>query len=264
MIELKNVSVGYGEKKIVENVSAKFPDGEFICILGRNGSGKTTLLKAMAGIQGCSGQILLDGRDIGQMTRIERAKEVAYMPQVRQIPSIDAETLISHGRFPHLGFSRIMSLKDRKTLLRAAETASVLDILDRRVPELSGGERQRVYLAMVIAQDAGTILLDEPATYMDISHQVEIMRILSRLRSEGKNIIMVAHDLPQAFTYATKIIILHDGEIAAEGPPEILCSSPVVGDVFGMAMEQSGSETELYSYHLVKKTMEAKYILRRG
>ena len=180
MIELKNVSVGYGEKKIVENVSAKFPDGEFICILGRNGSGKTTLLKAMAGIQDCSGQILLDGRDIGQMTRIERAKQVAYMPQVRQIPSIDAETLISHGRFPHLGFSRIMSLKDRETVLRAAETASVLDILDRRVPELSGGERQRVYLAMVIAQDAGTILLDEPATYMDISHQVVTTRASTR------------------------------------------------------------------------------------
>ena len=252
MIELKNVSIGYKNKWIIKNLSASFSDGEFVCIIGRNGSGKSTLLKAIDGIHNYTGEILLDQVEIRKFSRKERAKKIAYLPQVRQIPDIEVETLIAHGRFPHLGFSKTMTGEENDKVLHAAELASVSNILHHNVAELSGGERQRVYLAMVIAQDADTILLDEPTTYMDINHQIEIMKILSELNKKGKSIIMVAHDLPQAFTYGSKVKILHNGTIIEADEP---CSSYMntkLKSIFGVALEKSQSEAELYKYHLIK------------
>lgn len=252
MIELRNVSIGYENKIIINNLSADFSEGEFTCIIGKNGSGKSTLLKAIDGILSYRGQILSDGIEIMKLSRKDRAKKIAYLPQIRQIPDIEVQTLIAHGRFPHLGFSRTMSKEDNDKVLHAAKLTSVHNILHRHVAELSGGERQRVYLAMVIAQDAETILLDEPTTYMDINNQIEIMNILSALNREGKNIIMVAHDLPQAFTYGTEIKILHDGTIIESGHPDGLCMSTKLKNIFGIALEKSRSSKELYEYHLVK------------
>lgn len=252
MIELKNVSVSYGEKRVINSLSTIFLDGKFVCIIGKNGSGKSTLLKAIDGICSYSGQILLDNIEIKELSRKERAKKLAYLPQIRQIPDIEVQTLIAHGRFPHLGFSKTMTKEDNDKVLYAAELTSVQNILNRRVAELSGGERQRVYLAMVIAQDAATILLDEPSTYMDINHQIEIMEILSELNRKGKSIIMVAHDLPQAFTYGSEIQILHEGTIMEADKPHNLCMSMKIKDIFGVTVEESSSAVELYQYHLVK------------
>ena len=252
MIELRNVSIGYENKIIINNLSADFSEGEFTCIIGKNGSGKSTLLKAIDGILSYRGQILSDGIEIMKLSRKDRAKKIAYLPQIRQIPDIEVQTLIAHGRFPHLGFSRTMSKEDNDKVLHAAELISVHNVLHRHVAELSGGERQRVYLAMVIAQDAETILLDEPTTYMDINNQIEIMNILSRLNKKGKNIIMVAHDLPQAFTYGTEIKILHDGTIIESGHPGSLCMSTKLKNIFGISLEKNRSSNELYEYHLVK------------
>lgn len=252
MIELKNVSVSYENKDIIKNLSTVFSDREFICIIGKNGSGKSTLLKAIDGIHSYSGNILLDNVEVKELSRNERAKKLAYLPQVRQIPDIDVQTLIAHGRFPHLGFSKTLSKGDKDKVLYAAELTAVQNILHRHVAELSGGERQRVYLAMVIAQDAETILLDEPSTYMDINHQIEIMEILSELNRKGKNIVMVAHDLPQAFTYGNKIQILHEGNIIEADKPHHLCSSTKIKSIFGVTLEESLSADELYQYHLVK------------
>lgn len=251
MIELKNVSICYENKNIINNLSAAFGSGEFTCIIGKNGSGKSTLLRAMDGIQSYKGQILLDNIEIMELSRKERAKKIAYLPQIRQIPDIEVQTLISHGRFPHLGFSRTMSKEDIDMVFYAAELTSVQNVLHHHVAELSGGERQRVYLAMVIAQDADTILLDEPTTYMDINHQIEIMKILSKLNKNGKNIIMVAHDLPQAFTYGSEIKILHNGTIAEAGRPLSLCKNTKLESIFGFTLEKSQSAAELYQYHLI-------------
>lgn len=252
MIELKNVSISYESKSIINNLSAAFGSGEFTCIIGKNGSGKSTLLRAMDGIQSYKGQILLDNIEIMNLSRKERAKKIAYLPQIRQIPNIEVKTLIAHGRFPHLGFSRTMTAEDNDKVLYAAELTSLQNILKRHVAELSGGERQRVYLAMVIAQDADTILLDEPTTYMDINHQTEIMRILSELNKSGKTIIMSAHDLPQAFTYGREIKLLHNGTITEEGRPYNLCNNAKLKSIFGISLERSNSAAELYEYHLIK------------
>lgn len=252
MIELRNVSISYENESIIKNLSADFLDGMFTCIIGKNGSGKSTLLKAIDGIHSYSGQILLDNIEIRELSRNERAKKIAYLPQVRQIPDIDVQTLISHGRFPHLGFSRTMTKEDNDKVLYAAELTSVQNILNHNVNELSGGERQRVYLAMVIAQDTDTILLDEPTTYMDINHQIEILKILSELNKKGKNIIMVAHDLPQAFTYGSQIQILHNGTIIEAGKPCSLYMNTHIKNIFGISLEKSHSIEELYEYHLIK------------
>lgn len=252
MIELRNVSISYENKSIIKNSSTVFSDGEFTCIIGKNGSGKSTMLKTIDGIHSYSGQILLDNVEIRELSRNERAKKIAYLPQIRQIPDIEVQTLISHGRFPHLGFSRTMTKEDNDKVLYAAELTSVHNVLHRYVKELSGGERQRVYLAMVIAQDTETILLDEPTTYMDINHQIEILKILSELNRKGKNIIMVAHDLPQAFTYGSQIQILHNGTITEAGKPSSLYINTKIKSIFGVALEKSQSVTELYQYHLVK------------
>ena len=252
MIELQNVSVSYDNKIIIKNLSVSFSDGEFVCIIGKNGSGKSTLLSAIDGINRYKGHILLDHIEIMQLPRKERAKKIAYMPQIRQIPDIEVQTLIAHGRFPHLGFSRTMTKNDYDKVLYAAELTSVHNILHSNVTELSGGERQRVYLAMVIAQDAETILLDEPTTYMDINHQIEIMDILSELNKKGKSIIVVAHDLPQAFTYGSQIQILDGGTIIESGTPISLCINAKLKNIFGAALEKSKSEDELYKYHLIK------------
>lgn len=251
MIELIGVNVGYGRQKILDNVSIQFEDTDFACILGRNGAGKSTLLRAMDGIQKYSGTISVDGRELSLMSANERAKRIAYMPQIRQIPMIQVKTLIEHGRFPYMGFSRTLTKEDETKVLEAAEITSVEDLLHRNVAELSGGERQRVYLAMVIAQDAKTILLDEPAAYLDISHQLEIMNLLTKLNQGGKNIIMAAHDLPQAFTYANTIKILHEGEIVIDNPPQLICKDERMKHIFGVSLEKSKMEEEVYPYHLI-------------
>lgn len=252
MIELQNVSINYENKNVIKGLSDIFQDGKFICIIGKNGSGKSTLLKAMDGINSYSGRILLDNVEIMKLSRKERAKKIAYVPQIRQIPSIGVKTLISHGRFPHLGFSRTMTREDYDKVMYAAELTSTKDILHRNVMELSGGERQRVYIAMAIAQDSQTILLDEPTTYMDIANQIQIMELLCKLNKMGKNIIMVAHDLPQAFTYASEIKILHGGTIMEKGNPKTLCMNTKLKNIFGVNIENSKSDNELYRYHLTK------------
>lgn len=252
MIELNAVDVAYGSQRILEHVSVWFGDSDFACILGKNGAGKSTLLKAMDGIQKYSGSISVDGKELSKMSSIDRAKRIAYMPQIRQIPNIQVKTLIEHGRFPYMGFSRTLTNEDETKVLEAAEITKVEDLLDRNVAELSGGERQRVYLAMVIAQDTKTILLDEPAAYLDISHQLEIMNLLKKLNQNGKNIIMAAHDLPQAFTYANTIKVLDKGGIIVNNPPEMACKDEKVKHIFGVSLEISKTESEVYPYHLIR------------
>lgn len=252
MIELKNFTVCYGNRAIINNISTTFSEGDFVCIIGKNGCGKSTLLKAIDGLQSYSGEILLNNIEIRKLSRIERAKQIAYLPQIREIPSIDVKTLIEYGRFPYLGFSRTIKKEDKDKVLYAAEVTSVENILHRKVTELSGGERQRVYLAMIIAQDAKTILLDEPTTFMDINHQIEIMEIIDKLNKQGKNVIMVAHDLPQAFTYGNEIKVINNGTIVAEGKPINLCDNAEIEEIFNVALRESHSERALYNYHLVK------------
>ncbi len=253
MIELKNLTVSYGNRVILNNISTTFSEGDFVCIIGKNGCGKSTLLRTIIGLKNYTGKVLLNNIDIKKFSPIERAKEIAYLPQIREIPSIDVKTLIEHGRFPYLGFSRTLRQEDKDKISYAIEVTSIKDILNRKITELSGGERQRVYLAMIIAQDAKTIILDEPTTFLDINHQIELMEIIDNLNKEGKNIITVAHDLPQAFTYGNEIKVINNGTIVAEGKPENLCDNVEIENIFGITLRKVHSEKALYEYHLIKK-----------
>lgn len=250
MIELKELRVAYGEKEVLKGVTTVFAQGAFTCVIGPNGGGKSTLLRAMAGLAAYRGTVRVDGADLQELSRRGRAQRLAYLPQTRPVPDIDARTLIAHGRFPHLGFSKTLTARDRELVEQAAVRTGCAAFLDRKLGELSGGERQRVYLAMVVAQDARTILLDEPCTYLDIRHQLELLELLQSLHASGRSVIMVAHDLPQAFACATELKVLDGGALAAEGTPESLFGHPAVPHAFGVAVARDERPDSLYHCRL--------------
>lgn len=252
MITLEQVAISYGDKSILREVNARFETGSFTSIIGVNGSGKSTLLKTIAGLHPYRGNIYLDGKELRSYARKERAKRLAYLPQVRQIPQMDVATLVAHGRFPHLGFAKQLTSRDRRLIDEAVTETNIEALLDRKVTELSGGERQRVYLAMAITQDADAILLDEPTTFLDIHYQLETIEILRKLNRRGRTILMVAHDLQQAFAFADMVCLLHNGTILAAQPPQDLCRSPLLPEVFNVTLTPTppGSSRALYGYQL--------------
>jgi iron complex transport system ATP-binding protein len=253
VIEIKDIGIGYGGRQILSGITTEFADRGLYCIIGPNGSGKTTFIKAIAGIKHYSGSIKLNGGEISGMEQGERARKISCLPQARPVPAIDVRTLISHGRFPHLGFSKTMTAAEMEIVEKAAEMTGTSGLMDRMLPELSGGERQRVYIAMMAAQDTEVMLLDEPAIYLDVTHQVELMSLLGGLRDKGKCIIMVAHDLPQAFSCADGLKLIAGGTLAAEGTPDEMCGADVLAESFGLAVERSGNRDGIYSYELVKR-----------
>jgi iron complex transport system ATP-binding protein len=249
VITLQNVSLSYGGAPVISGIDATFAEKGFTCLIGKNGSGKSTLLRAAAGMIPYAGTITLGGKELRGLPRKERARHIAYLPQTRLVAAMDVETLIAHGRYPHLGFSKTLTAKDRELVKAAAEAAGVKDLLRRDLPTLSGGERQRAYIAMMLAQNADMMLLDEPTAHLDIEYQIEIMELLNRLRRTGKTVVMAAHDLPQAFHYATGILLL--GKATAFGTPESLCDSPRIETEMGVRIIKD-SAGGLYRYKLEK------------
>ena len=248
MIELKNTVSGYGGKRVLDSVSLAFPKGKLISLIGANGSGKSTLLKTVAGIiKADSGEIFVDGESTDTLSRRDRAKKIAYLAQGRSVPDMTVEQMVLHGRFPHLGYPRRYSEKDRKIAGDALRQMKIEQLADRPLSSLSGGMRQKAYIAMALTQDTDYILLDEPTTYLDISNQVELMHILRSLADAGKGIVAVMHDLELAFGFSDSIAVLKDGAIAACDTPESICKAGSVRDVFGVEL-QYAPETGLYHY----------------
>lgn len=252
MITLENVTVSLEQKTILKGLSLTTSRLGFTVIIGRNGSGKSTLLKTIAGLLEYQGSIKIDNKEIKKLPRKERAQQLALLPQQRPLPDIDVETLVSHGRFPYLGFGKQMSAGDRQIVEEALIRADVSDLRYRRMRSLSGGERQRVYIAMMIAQDTKYLLLDEPTTFLDVEYQLEVMNLLKSLQEEGKHIIMVAHDLPQAFTFAEEVIVLADGELICQGRPEEIYNNSALKEVFSVRLCPQVGEKGLYKYQLEK------------
>lgn len=250
MLEIKNVSAGYGKAEILHNISLSFPKGEFISVIGPNGSGKSTLLKALVGInQIVSGDIAVDGDSIPEMSRRTIAEQIAYLSQGRNVPDMTVGQLVLHGRFPHLNYPRRYTEKDRAAVRKALEQLGISALYDRPLSSLSGGMRQNAYIAMSLAQDTDYILLDEPTSYLDISHQLELMKTLKRLSALGKGIVAVLHDLPLAFAFSDSIVVLKDGLVAAEGTPIEVYKQPVIREVFGIELAYSEEEkTYRYKY----------------
>lgn len=251
MLELKNVSSGYGKLPVLQNVSLSVEKGSVLSIVGPNGSGKSTLLKTAVGILNLAeGEITVDGTPIGKLTGKQLAQRVAYLPQGKDIPDMTVGQLVLHGRFPYIGFPRRYTEKDVRIAREVLEKMGLSDLCDRPLKTLSGGMRQKAYIAMALAQDTDYILFDEPTTYLDISHQLEFMEIIKSLTDIGKGVITVMHDLPLAFNFSDRIIVMNEGRVVADSFPQELQSSGIINEVFGVYLLESDDDKMYFlNYH---------------
>lgn len=235
-----DLSIGYGDRLIVKNLNVEIPDKKITTIIGPNGCGKSILLKAITRIiSHQSGVVILDGGDISKENTKLLAKKMAILPQAPESASgLTVSELVSYGRFPYQkGFGRLTK-KDYEVIDWALEVTGTIDFKFRPVDALSGGQRQRVWIAMALAQETEIIFLDEPTTYLDLAHQLEVLELLQKLNVEqGRTIVMVLHDLNQAARFADYIIALKDGEIVKAGSAEEVINHDVLEDVFHIDAE---------------------------
>lgn len=249
MLELRDLTCGYGREFSLGPISARLPAGSVSVILGPNGCGKSTLLKALCGILPASGQVLLDGQSLLGLPPRELARRVSYLTQNRPVPELTARRLVLHGRFPHLGYPRRYGPADLDAVEAAMAQMEVTELAERMLPTLSGGQRQRVYLAMALAQDTPVILLDEPTTFLDVGAQTRLMAQARQLAALGKTVVMVLHDLSQALRRADQVLVLDGGALAAAGTPEEVFSSGVLNRVFSVkVMRMDAGGTWQYYY----------------
>lgn len=239
MIELRNISAGYGGSLVLHDISLKFRDSEVTALVGPNGCGKSTLLRVAARLMPPnSGEVFVGDRDERTMTSKEFARHVALLPQSRATPEISVGALVLHGRFPYLGYPRRYSAKDRQAAKWAMEMTGVAELAQDSVSNLSGGQRQKVYLAMAVAQDTPTLLLDEPTTFLDIAHQLELIRLARVLARQGKAVVVVLHDLNLALTCADRVVVMDKGAVEQDGTPEEVYRSGVLERVFGVLVRR--------------------------
>ena len=240
MIQLKDLTAGYGGKPIVDHVTLDFLPGQVLALLGPNGSGKSTLLKAALGLlPAMGGQVLCDGADLTSLSRRQIAQKAAFLAQSRPQSSILALRMVLHGRFPYLSYPRRYSKEDYAIARRAMDAAGVRPYENTNVSRLSGGQRQGVYLAMALAQDTDTILMDEPTTYLDIHRQLQVMDTARALAEQGKAVVLVLHDIPLALRGADQIALLEGGHLVCCGTPEQVYGSGALDRVFGVAVHRT-------------------------
>ncbi|WP_077358930.1 ABC transporter ATP-binding protein [Virgibacillus halodenitrificans] len=234
------LNIGYGEQLIVKDLSIQIPDKQITTIIGSNGCGKSTLLKAITRIiSQSSGNVVLDGKNILKENTKQLARKMAILPQSPESTGgLTVGELVSYGRFPYQsGFGRL-TRRDQEMIDWALEVTGIIDFKYRHVDALSGGQRQRVWIAMALAQETEIIFLDEPTTYLDMAHQLEVLELLQLLnKEEERTIIMVLHDLNQAARFADYIIALKDGEIVKSGDCETIMQPDVLRDVFHIDAE---------------------------
>ena len=233
MIQLEHISAGYGGPLVVQDVSLELNPGEVLALLGPNGCGKSTLLRVIAGLQApAGGQVLVDGTPAQRLTRRQLAQTVTYLPQSRTVPNITAYRMVLHGRFPYLSYPRRYRPEDHAAARRALKQADAWDLAQLPVQSLSGGQRQKVYLAMALAQNTQTILMDEPTTYLDIRHQLDLMGFSRSLAEQGRAVVLVLHDLCLALRFAHRGAVMEDGRLLQTGTPEELFASGILTQTF--------------------------------
>lgn len=244
MIALKDLTVGYHGEALLSQVNLEFPQGQVTVLLGPNGCGKSTLLRTVLGLlPPLSGEIFYDGEPISSLSGGAVARKAAYMAQNHTVPSIVAQRMVLHGRFPYLSFPRKYRKEDHEAVRRALETAGGLDLSNRPMQELSGGQRQKVYLAMALAQETGTILMDEPTTWLDIRHQLEVMATARALAESGRAVGLVSHDLCLALRTADRVAVLAQGALQMAAPPEEAFASGVLDLAFGVRVRRVETPT---------------------
>lgn len=236
-LSAEGLTLSYGGPDIVTRLGMVIPPGEITAIIGANGCGKSTLLRAMARLlRPVSGAVILDGEAINEQPTKAVARRLGLLPQAPRAPEgVIVSDLVRRGRYPHQKVFQQWSPRDEEACERAMRLTDMLKFEGRPVDELSGGQRQRAWIAMALAQDTPLMLLDEPTTYLDIAHQVDVLELLKQLNAnEGRTVVMVLHDLNLASRYANHLVAVADGGIVAEGAPGEVITSEIVERVFGL------------------------------
>lgn len=235
-LHVDGATIGYDKRVISEHLSVSIPDSSFTVIVGPNACGKSTLLRGLSRLlKPSAGQVILDGADIQSFKTKEVARRVGLLPQTSIAPDgITVADLVARGRYPHQGFIRQWTEADERAVRKAMDQTAVTDLSSRLVDELSGGQRQRAWVAMALAQHTSILLLDEPTTFLDITHQIELMELFTDLHLLDHTLVAVLHDLNHAARYGTHLIAMKDGNVVAVGPPDEVVTADLVEEVFGL------------------------------
>ncbi|HEM3623992.1 TPA: ABC transporter ATP-binding protein [Streptococcus suis] len=263
-IQAENIQVAYDDRVIIEKLSTRIPSGKITTIIGANGCGKSTLLKALTRILPLQeGAIYLDGQAIAQLPTKEVAKKLALLPQVLEATKgISVYELVSYGRYPHQNGLGYLTDQDREKINWALEVTQTAPFARFPVDDLSGGQRQRVWIAMALAQDTDTIFLDEPTTYLDLNHQLEILELLKELNlSQQKTIVMVLHDVNLSARFSDHMIAMKDGEIRYHGSVSSIMTTEILSDIFNIEpqlIQAPGQEYPILLTYDLKNNKEKK------
>ena len=240
IIKAQNICVSINDKEIVHNLSLEIPEGKVTAIIGPNGCGKSTTLKALSRILPYKGSVTFKGQEMSGLSQREFAKSLAILTQSPQAPSdLTVNDLVEMGRFPHRSFLGRGGKDDKEHVEWALEQTGVTAMRYRLLNTLSGGERQRAWIAMALAQRPEVLLLDEPTTYLDICHQLEIMQLIIRLNQElGLTVVMVVHDLNHAIMYADHVVVVKAGKLVTSGAPREIITADLLADVFRVKADE--------------------------
>ncbi|WP_040807970.1 ABC transporter ATP-binding protein [Nocardia concava] len=236
----ENITLGYGERVIVDGLSVDIEPGLITTVIGPNGCGKSTLLRSLGRLlRPKSGRVLLDGKAISTMKTKDVARIVGMLPQTPVAPEgLTVADLVARGRHPHQSWLRQWSADDEAEVATALEQTGIADLAGRTLDELSGGQRQRAWISMALAQGTDILLLDEPTTYLDLAHSLEVLDLVDRLHDDfGRTVVMVLHDLNLAIRYSDRLIVMHAGRIVAQGLPADIITADLLREVFGLRAE---------------------------
>jgi iron complex transport system ATP-binding protein len=237
-LSARGLRLGYGEDIVVDGLDLDVPDGAVTAVVGPNGCGKSTLLRALGRLlRPKAGEVLLDGRRIDRIPTREVARVIAMLPQAPVAPDgLTVADLVMRGRHPHQTWFRQWSPADQRIVAEALEWTDLRDLADRPVEALSGGQRQRAWISMALAQGTDMLLLDEPTTYLDLAHQIDVLDLVAKLhRERGRTIVMVLHDLNLAARYAEHVVAMRDGRIVARGTPAEVFTVELLEEIFGLS-----------------------------
>ena len=235
-LEASGLVAAHGRRTVLQGIDLGFAHGGFTIIIGPNASGKSTLLRCLAGLMRPSaGEVRVLGRNVAHLGRREVARQLGLLPQHMEIPeAITVEELVARGRYPHQRLLRQWSPADEAAVRGAMATTGTLTLSGRPVQELSGGQRQRAAIAMALAQETPILLLDEPVSFLDISHQIEVLELCRRLERAGRTLVAVLHDLNLACRYASRLVAMKDGKIVADGAPAEIVTASLMEQVFDL------------------------------
>jgi iron complex transport system ATP-binding protein len=232
----RDLTLSYGERAVSTGLTLDVPDGAFTAIVGANACGKSTLLRSLVRLLApAEGEVTFDGRNVRDYRPKSIARKIGFLPQGVVAPeNMLVRQLVARGRYPHQSVLATWSPDDERAVTEAMDAAGVTELAERRVENLSGGQRQRAWVAMVLAQQTPYLLLDEPTTFLDITHQYQLLALLARLRDEGRTIVAVLHDINQACRFADHLVAMKGGRIVAEGPPSGIVDADLLQEVFDL------------------------------